>query len=111
MLRATDFRREHLLENDVKLLLIDACLDCECDRNTIAYAIEDVDKFISLMKRGDVALWVLTYDYTNMFFDRVLDDKHAKSIRSINKHFGIKKMYRIERMTSYYNVVELEFNK
>ena len=110
MLRATDFRREHLSENDVKLLLIDACLDCECDRNTIAYAVEDVDKFISSMKRGDVALWVLTYDYTNVFFGRVLDDKHAKSIRGINKYFGIKKVYRIERMTSDYNIVELKIN-
>lgn len=111
MLRVTDFRREHLLENDVKLLLIDDCLDCECNRATIVYAVEDVDKFISPMKQGDVALWVLTNDYTNTFFGRVLDDKHANAIRVINKHFGIKKMYRIERMTADFDIVELEFNK
>lgn len=110
MLRETDFSREHLLENDVKLLLIDACLDCGCDRVTIVYAVEDVDKFISPMKQGDVALWVLINDYTNTFFGRVLDDKHANAIRVINKHFGIKKMYRIERMASGYNIVELKFN-
>ena len=111
MLRATDFIRKRLSIDEVKLLVIDACLDCECDRATIVYAVEDVDKFISPMKQGDVALWVLTNDYTNTFFGRVLDDKHANAIRVINKHFGIKKMYRIERMTSGYNVVELEFNK
>ena len=111
MLRATDFKRDGLLENDVKLLLIDACIETECDRITIVYAVEDVDKFISSMKQGSVAWWVLTDDYTNMFWGRVLDDKHANEIRSINKHYDIKKMNRIERMASHYNVVELEFNK
>lgn len=111
MLRATDFIRERLSVDEVKLLVIDACLDCECDRIAIVYAVEDVDKFISSMNRGEVALWVLTNDYTHMFFGRVLDDEHTNDIRSINKHFGIKKMYRIERMSFDYNVVELEFNK
>jgi hypothetical protein len=111
MLKTTDFRRGHLLENDVKLLLIEACIQCECDRVTIVYAIDDVDRFTSHAEKGDVALWVLTNDYTNTFVGRILSEKNAKSIRLIKKHFGIKKMYRIERMTSYYNVVELEFNK
>lgn len=110
MLRATDFKRDGLLENDVKLLLIDACIESECDRTTIVYAVEDVDKFISPMERGAVALWVLTYDYTNIFFGRVLNDKHAKEIKSINKHYGIKKMYRIERMSDGFDVVELKLN-
>jgi hypothetical protein len=111
MLRATHFSGRHLLEDDVKLLLIDACIECECDRITIVYAVEDVDKYISSMKQGTVALWVLTYDYTNIFFGRVLDDEHTRDISSINKYYGIKKMYRIERMSTDYNVVELEFNE
>lgn len=111
MLRATDFRREHLLENDVKLLLIDACLDCECNRITIAYATEDVDKIIHRMNRGDVILWVLTKEWTFKFFDRILDEDDMQILQDINELPGVRKMYRIERTTSWFNVVELEFNK
>lgn len=111
MLRATDFRREHLLENDVKLLLIDACLDCECDRVTIVYAVEDVDKIIHRMNRGDVILWVLTKSWTFKFFNRVLDEDEMQILQDINELHDIRKMYRIERTASWFDVVELEFNK
>jgi hypothetical protein len=111
MLRATDFRREHLLENDVKLLLIDACLDCVCDRITIAYATEDVDKIIHRMLRGDVILWVLTKEWTFEFFDRVLDEDEMQILKDINELHGIRKMYRIERTESWFDVVELKFNE
>ena len=56
MLSATDFFRERLGVDGVKLLLIDACIECECDKMTIVYAVEDVDKIISRMSRGDVVL-------------------------------------------------------
>ncbi|MBQ2046583.1 MAG: hypothetical protein II260_05270 [Muribaculaceae bacterium] len=111
MLSTTGFVRQHLSENDVKLLLIEACIQCECDRVTIVYAIDDVDRFTSHVEKGDVALWVLTNDYTNTFVGRILSEKDAKSIRLIKKHFGIKKMYRIERMTADFDIVELKFNK
>lgn len=103
-------KQEGLWENDVKLLLIDACLQCECNKITIVFACEDVDQCISRMSRGDVALWVLTDDYTHIYFGRVLDDEDANDIKSINKHHGIKKMYRIERMTVDFDVVELKIN-
>lgn len=111
MLRATNFKKVGLWENDVKLLLIDACLDCECDRITIVYAVEDVDKIITRMSRGDVTLWILTKDWTFKFFDRVLDEDDMELLQDIDELSTIKKMYRIERMVSDYNVVELEFNK
>ena len=111
MLRVTDFRRKHLSENDVKLLLIDACIECECERMTIVYAVEDVDKVISTRNWGDVVLWALTKDMTFMFFNRILDEDDMELLQDINEINTIRKMYRIERMTHDYNVVELEFNE
>lgn len=111
MLSATDFFKNRLGVDEVKLLLIDACIECECDRITIVYAIEDVDKVISKRHHGDVILWVLTKNMTTQFFDRILDEDSIELIRDMDEVLGIKKMYRIERMTSGFNVVELEFNK
>lgn len=111
MLRATNFKRDGLWGNDVKLLLIDACIECECGRITIVYAVEDVDKIIARMNRGDVILWALTKDETFKFFNRILDEDDMLLLQDINELRTIKKMYRIERMTSDYNVVELKFNE
>lgn len=111
MLNITDFFRSNLSVNDVKLLLIDACIECECDKITIVYAVEDVDKFISKRHRGDVILWVLTKDMTTKFFDRIIDDDGIELIRDMDELLGIRKMYRIERMSSGFNVVELKLNK
>lgn len=111
MLRTTDFKREGLWENDVKLLLIDACLQCECDKIAIVYACEDVDKCISRMSRGDVALWVLVNNSSYIFFERVLTEEVMGQLQDIQGMSPIKKMYRIERMYGGFDVVELEFNK
>ena len=110
MLRVTDFKKVGLWENDVKLLFIDACLDCECDRITIVYAVEDVDKIITRMSRGDVTLWILTKDWTFKFFDRILNEDDMQLLQDINELRTIKKMYRIERMTADFDVVELKIN-
>ena len=111
MLRATDFKKEGLGVDDVKLLLIDACLDCESDRITIAYATEDVDKIIDRMNRGDVILWVLTKDLTFKFFNRILDEDDMELIRDIDELHTIRKMYRIERMDSGFWVIELKLDE
>lgn len=110
MLRATDYKAGCLCENGVKALFIDACIDCECDRISIIYAIEDVDKFITRMRHGDVSLWVLTNKDTFMMFGRVLSEDDVKHLQDINAICPIKKMYRIEREFSGYNVTELEFD-
>lgn len=110
MLRATDFFRKRLSVDDVKLLLVDACIECECDRITIVYAIEDVDKIIARMNWGDVVLWSLTKDMTFNFFNRILDEDDMELLRDTNELLTIRKMYRIERMASGYNVVELKIN-
>jgi hypothetical protein len=111
MLRATDFFRKRLSVDDVKLLLIDACIECECDRITIVYATEDVDKIIARMNRGDVVLWSLTKDMTFNFFNRILDEDDMELLRDTNELLTIRKMYRIERMRDDFDIVELEFNK
>lgn len=111
MLRATDFSKNRLGVDEVKLLLIDACIECECDKLTIVYSVEDVDKIISRMNWGDVILWVLTKEWTFKFFNRILDEDEMSMLEDINELHGIRKMNRIERMTSGFNIVELEFNK
>lgn len=111
MLRATDFSKNRLGFDEVKLLLIDTCIECECDKLTIVYSVEDVDKIISRMNWGDVILWVLTKEWTFKFFNRILDEDEMLMLEDINELHGIRKMYRIERMTSGFNIVELEFNK
>lgn len=111
MLRATDFFKNRLGVDEVKLLLIDACIECECDRIAIVYAVEDVDKIISRMRWGDVVLWSLTKDMTFKFFNRILDEDDMELLQDTHELLTIRKMYRIERMTSGFNVVELEFNK
>lgn len=111
MLRATDFFKNRLGVDGVKLLLIDACIECECKRMTISYAVEDVDKIIARMNRGDVIVWVLTNDVTFTTFSRVLNEDDMELLQDIKELLTTKKMYRIERMSSDYNVVELEFNE
>lgn len=111
MLSATDFFKNRLGVDGVKLLLIDACIECECDRITIVYAVEDVDKIISRMNWGDVILWTLTKGMTFKFFNRILDEDDMELIQDINELHTIRKMYRIERMTSGYNIVELKLDE
>lgn len=108
MLSATDFFRKRLTVDGVKLLLIDACIECECDKMTIVYSVEDVDKIISRMNWGDVVLWALTKDMTYKFFDRALDEDELELIRDIDELHTIRKMYRIERMDSGFWVIELK---
>lgn len=111
MLSATDFFKNRLGVDEVKLLLIDACIECECDRIAIVYAVEDVDKIISRMRWGDVVLWSLTKDMTFKFFNRILDEDDMELLQDTHELLTIRKMYRIELMASGYNVVELKFDE
>jgi hypothetical protein len=111
MLRATDFFKNRLGVDEVKLLLIDTCIECECDRIAIVYAVEDVDKIISRMRWGDVILWTLTKGMTFKFFNRILDEDDMELLQDTHELLTIRKMYLIERMASGFNVVELKFNE
>lgn len=111
MLSATDFFKNRLGVDEVELLLIDACIECECDRIAIVYAVEDVDKIISRMRLGDVVLWSLTKDMTFKFFNRILDEDDMELLQDTHELLTIRKMYRIELMASGYNAVELKFDE
>lgn len=111
MLSTTDFSKNRLSVDEVKLILIEACIECECGKIAIVYAIEDVDKFISRIDRSDVVLWMLTKDWTFKFFDGILDEDDIRLMQDIDELNGIRKMYRIERMTSGFSIVELKLNK
>lgn len=111
MLSTTDFFKNRLGVDEVKLLLIDACIECECDRIAIVYAVEDVDKIISRMRVGDVVLWSLTKDMTFKFFNRILDEDDMELLQDTHELLTIRKMYRIELMASGYNTVELKFDE
>lgn len=53
MLRATDFFRKRFGVDEVKLLLIDACIECECDKiafYAVSYNSCDWDLAVSLKK-------------------------------------------------------------
>lgn len=109
MLSAIDFRKR-LGVDGVKSLLIDTCVDCECDKMCIAYAVEDVDNVVAKMEWGDVILWVLTKDMTFTFFDRILDEDYIELLQDIEELSTIMKMYRIERMDSGFWAIELKMN-
>lgn len=109
MLSAIDFRKR-LGVDDVKSLLIDACIECECNKMTIIYAGEDVDNVIAKMEWGDAILWALTRDMTFTFFDRILDEDDIELLQDIYKLHTIRKMYRIERMDSGFWTIELKMN-
>lgn len=111
MLSATDFFKKRLTVDGVKLLLIDACIECECDKMTIVYSVEDVDKIISRMNWGDVVLWALTKDMTFKFFNRILDEDDMELLQDTNELNPIRKIYRIERMDSGFWVIELKFDE
>jgi hypothetical protein len=62
------------------------------------------------MNRGDVIVWVLTNEQTFTTFNRILNEDDMELLQDINELFTIKKMYRIERMTADFDVVELKIN-
>lgn len=111
MLKTTDFFRKRLTVDGVKLLLIDACIECECDKMTIVYSVEDVDKIISRMNWGDVVLWALTKDMTFKFFNRILDEDDMELLQDTHELLTIRKLYRIEQMASGYNIMELKLDE
>lgn len=110
MLRATDNEYIGLYTNDIKRLLLTTVIEMG------GYPIEGLmgvyDDFLLIdrMRRGDVALWVTNGLSTKMYVGRVMSDMAKEGIRSMYENSGIK-IFRVERTTSDYNVVELEFNK
>lgn len=110
MLRATGNKHIGLYTNDVKRLILTTVVEMG------GYAIEGLmcvyDDFLLIdrMRRGDVVLWVTNGLSTKMYAGRILSDMAKEGVQSMSKNQGVK-MFRIERMTADFDVVELEFNE
>lgn len=109
MLRATDNKHIGLYTNDVKRLLLTTVVEMG------GYAIEglmcvyDDFLFIDRMRRGDVVLWATNGLSTKMYVGRVQCGMVKEGVRSMSDNSEIK-IFRIERMTSDFDIVELKIN-
>lgn len=110
MLRATDNKHIGLYANDVKRLILTTVVEVG------GYTIEGLmcvyDDFLLIdrMRRGDVALWATNGLSTKMYAGSILSDMAKEGVRSMSKNPGIK-IFRIERMTADFDIIELEFNE
>lgn len=111
MLRVTDNKYIGLYANDVKRLLLTTVVEMG------DYPIEGLmcvyDDFLLIDRmrqgRGDVVLWVTNGIRTRMYVGRVMSDMAKEGIRSMSENSEIK-IFRIERMTADFDVVELKIN-
>lgn len=110
MLRATDNRWTGLYTNDVKRLLLTTVVEMGDYPIEGLMCVYNDFLLIDRMRRGDVALWVTNGLFTKMYVGRVMSDMAKEGIRSMSKDSEVK-IFRIERMTADFDIVELEFNK
>lgn len=110
MLRATDNKYIGLYTNDVKRLLLTTIIemgDYTIDGIMNAY---DVFLLIDRLRRGDVALFATNGLESKIFVGRVISDLAKERVRSMSENSEIK-IFRVERKTADFDVVELEFNE
>lgn len=109
MLRATDNKDTGLYTNDVKRLLLTTVVEMGDYSIEGLMCVYDDFLLIDRMRRGDVALWVTNGIRTRMYVGRVLSDFAKSAILYMSDNSEIK-MFRIERMTADFDVVELKIN-
>lgn len=110
MLRATDNKYVGLYTEDVKRLLLTTIIemgDYTIDGIMNAY---NVFLLIDRLRRGDVALFVTDGLESKVFVGRVISDLAKERVRSMAENSDIK-IFRVERMTADFDIVELEFNE
>lgn len=110
MLRITNNKYIGLYTNDVKRLLLTTVVEVGDYPIDGLMCVYDDFLLIDRMRRGDVVLWVTNGLYTKMYVDRVLSDMAKEGLRSMSENSGIK-IFRIERMTADFDIVELKFNE
>lgn len=110
MLRATDNKHIGLGTNDVKRLLLTTVAEMGDYSIDGLVCVYDDFLLIDRMRRGDVVLWVTNGMRTRMYVGRVLSDIAKEGVRSMSENSEVK-IFRIERMTADFDVIELEFNK
>jgi hypothetical protein len=109
MLRATDNKYVGIYTEDVKRLLLTTIIemgDYTIDGIMSAY---NVFLLIDRLRRGDVVLFVTDGLESKVFVGRVISDLAKERVRSMAKNSEIK-IFRIERMTADFDVVELKIN-
>ena len=110
MLRVTDNKYIGLYTNDVKRLLLTTVVEMGDYPIEGLMCVYDDFLLIDRMRRGDVVLWVTNGMRTRMYVGRVMSDMAKDGIRSMSDNSGIK-IFRIERMTADFDIVELKFNE
>ena len=109
MLRATTNKYIGLYTNDVKRLLLTTVVEMGDYPIEGLMCVYDDFLLIDRMRRGDVVLWVTNGLSTKMYVGRVMSDMAKEDIRGMSGNAEIK-IFRIERMTADFDVVELKIN-
>ena len=110
MLRATDNKYINLYRNDVKRLLLTTVIEMGDYPIEGLMCVYNNFLLIDRMRRGDVALWVTNGTHTRMYVGREMSNMAKDGVRSISENSEVK-IFRIERMTADFDIVELELNR
>lgn len=110
MLRATDNKYIGLYTNDVKRLLLTTVVEMGDYPIEGMMSVYEDFRVIERLDSGEVALWITNGLSTDLYEGRVIDDYTREQIRHRHDNSEVK-IFRIERMTADFDIVELEFNK
>lgn len=109
MLRATDNKHIGLYTNDVKRLLLTTVVEMGDYPIEGMMSVYDDSRVIERLDRGEVVLWITNGLSTDLYEGRVIDNYTKEQIRRRHDNSEIK-IFRIERMTADFDVVELKIN-
>lgn len=109
MLRATDNKYIGLYTNDVKRLLLTTVVEMGDYPIEGMMSVYDDFRVIERLERGDVVLWVTNGLSTDLYEGRVIDNYTKEQIRIRHNNAEVK-IFRIERMTADFDVVELKID-
>lgn len=112
MLRATDNRWVGLFTNDVKRMMFNEFtgMNLYCDDEWFIQ-LSDIWKVLEKMDRGDVLLWSMDGVGMTALVGRIADETVINNIEKIRKLSPNLRLFRIERMTADFDIVELKFNE
>lgn len=112
MFRATDNRWVGLFTNDVKRMTFNEFtgMNLYCDDEWFIQ-LSDIWKVLEKMGRGDVLLWSMDGVGMKALVGRIADETVVNNIKKIRKLSPNLRLFRIERMTADFDIVELEFNE
>ena len=109
MFRMTNNKYVGLYTNDVKRLLLTTVVEMGDYPIEGMMSVYDDFKIIERLDRGDVFLWITNGLRTDLYEGRVIDDYTREQIRRRRDNSEVK-IFRIERMSADFDVVELELN-